>query len=137
MNAIGQYFPVTLGLRLRKFPENSENQKNTSKEPNLNAWFCIFFFSCDYDPTALRQQSAVHTISSGLKGYLITLGQTLTKLPEHFLMPTLSEPHHLLQRKQHFRNGPVSKIRFYSLPLSILALSWRDQNQITANLAST
>ena len=44
MNAIGQYFPVTLGLRLRKFPENSENQKNTSKEPNLNAWFCIFFF---------------------------------------------------------------------------------------------
>ena len=43
MNAIGQYFPVTLGLRLRKRPENSDNQKNTSKEPNLNAWFCIFF----------------------------------------------------------------------------------------------
>lgn len=25
MNAIGQYFPVALDLRLRKFPENSEN----------------------------------------------------------------------------------------------------------------
>ena len=100
MNATGQYFPVTLDLRLRKFPENSENKKNTSKEPNLNAWFCIFF-SSDCDPAALRQQSAIHTISSGLKGYLVTLGQTLTKLPEHFLMPTLSEPHHLLKRKHH------------------------------------
>ena len=55
MNATGQYFPVTLDLRLRKFPENSENKKNTSKEPNLNAWFCIFFLfwlrSCSFTAT--------------------------------------------------------------------------------------
>lgn len=121
MNATGQYFPIALDLRLRKFSENSENEKNTSQEPNFNALFCIFF-SCDCDPAALRQQPT-HTISSGLKRYLVTLGQTLTKLPEHFLMPTLSEPHHLLKRKQHFRNGPVSNIRFYSLALSIMTLS--------------
>lgn len=97
MNATGQYFAVALDLRLHKFPENSENQKNTSKDPLI----LLFFFSCDCDPSALRQQSAIHTVSSGFKRYLITLGQTLTKLPEHFLMPTLSEPHHLLKRKHH------------------------------------
>ena len=41
MNVTGQYFPVALDLRLRKFPENSENQKNTSKDPLI----LQFFFS--------------------------------------------------------------------------------------------
>lgn len=52
MNATGQYFAVALDLRLHKFPENSENQKNTSKDPLiLHFFFLVWLWSFSFTTT--------------------------------------------------------------------------------------